>query len=143
MRVLRQRSGGIAIGVILVLCGFAVGSWRAQSVSAQVKTAARKFGQPTSVIHMVVYKWKDGVADADKQKALDGVKDLAARIPGIKNIWLKTQRNQMRDFDGVFAIEFARPEAAADYAESPVHEAWAKKWLELRQASLSFQVTNP
>jgi hypothetical protein len=43
----------------------------------------------------------------------------------------------------VYAIEFTSAEAAADYAESPVHEAWSKKWQELRENSLSFQVSNP
>src|SRR5260370_32881930 len=72
-----------------------------------------------------------------------GIKSMAGKIPGIRNIWLKTERNQMRDFDGVYAIEFASPEAAADYAESPLHESWRKRWEELRENSLSFQVSNP
>jgi antibiotic biosynthesis monooxygenase (ABM) superfamily enzyme len=74
---------------------------------------------------------------------LNGIKTMAGKIPGIKNIWLKTERNQIRDFDGVYAIEFASAEAAADYAESPKHEAWRKRWEELRENSLSFQVSNP
>ena len=68
---------------------------------------------------------------------------MAAKIPGIKNIWLKTERNQARDFSGVYAIEFASAEAAADYAENPVHEAWSKSWQQVRENSLSFQVSNP
>src|SRR5207249_2646480 len=48
-----------------------------------------------------------------------------------------------RDFSGVYAIEFANAEAAADYAESPVHEAWSKSWQQKRENSLSFQVSNP
>jgi antibiotic biosynthesis monooxygenase (ABM) superfamily enzyme len=116
----------------------AVESLRATSVSAQ-----NKFGQPKTVLHVVVYKFKDATSENDRQKALDGIKDLARKIPGVKNIWLKTNRNQIRDFSGVYAIEFTSPEAAADYAESPAHEAWAKKWEALRENSLSFQVTNP
>jgi hypothetical protein len=34
---------------------------------------------------------------------------MAAKIPGIKNIWLKTERNQIKDFSGVYAIEFTSP----------------------------------
>ncbi len=143
MKMLVNRIGGVALGAAVFLGGAAAGGWRAHSVSAQNKAAARRFGRPKSVIHVVVYKWKDGVSDANKQNALDGIQDMAARIPGISNVWLKTQRNQIRDFDGVYAIEFESPEAAADYAESPAHEAWSKKWQELRQSSLSFQVTNP
>src|SRR6266702_1129472 len=55
----------------------------------------------------------------------------------------KTSRNQIKDFSGVYAIEFTSAEAAADYAESPVHEAWSKTWQEQRENSLSFQVSNP
>jgi len=95
------------------------------------------------VVHVVVYKWKNTASQDDKDQALKGIKTMAAQIPGVKNIWLKTQRNQIRDFDGVYAIEFASPDAAADYAESPKHEAWRKRWEELRENSLSFQVSNP
>jgi antibiotic biosynthesis monooxygenase (ABM) superfamily enzyme len=132
------------IGLQLTVClalfaaGVAVGSQRAGSVSAQ-----NKFGQPKTVLHVVVYKFKDATSEYDRQKALDGIKDLARKIPGVKNVWLKTNRNQIRDFSGVYAIEFTSPETAADYAESPAHEAWAKQWESLRENSLSFQVSNP
>ncbi len=128
----------IAAGATLFAAGMAAGNWHAQSAAAQ-----NKFGQPKTVVHVVVYKWKSTVSQNDKDQALAGIKSLAAKIPGIKNVWLKTQRNQLRDFDGVYAIEFASPEAAADYAESPLHETWRKKWEELRENSLSFQVSNP
>jgi antibiotic biosynthesis monooxygenase (ABM) superfamily enzyme len=128
----------LAFGVALFAAGIGVGSLRAGSVSAQ-----NKFGQPKTVLHVVVYKFKDATSENDRQKALDGIKDLARKIPGVKNIWLKTNRNQIRDFSGVYAIEFTSLETAADYAESPAHEAWAKQWESLRENSLSFQVSNP
>jgi cell division protein FtsX len=128
----------IAAGAVLFAAGVAAGNWQAQNVAAQ-----NKFGQPKTVVHVVVYKWKSTTSQNDKDQALAGIKTLAAKIPGIKNVWLKTQRNQIRDFDGVYAIEFASAEAAADYAESPLHETWRKKWEELRENSLSFQVSNP
>jgi hypothetical protein len=128
----------IAAAAALLAAGMAAGNWHAESVAAQ-----NKFGQPKTVVHVVVYKWKNTTSQNDKDQALAGIKNLAAKIPGIKNVWLKTQRNQLRDFDGVYAIEFASPEAAADYAESPLHESWRKKWEELRENSLSFQVSNP
>jgi hypothetical protein len=136
-----KRAGLLILSAALFLC--AAGAWRAARVSAQTKSPARKAGQPKTVIHVVVYKWKDGVSEADKQQILAGIAEMGRKIPGIKNVWIKTQRSQLQDMDGVFAMEFASAEAAADYAESPVHEAWSKKWLELRQNSLSFQATNP
>jgi hypothetical protein len=125
-------------GAVLFAAGLGAGTWHERSVEAQ-----NRFGQPKTVIHMVVYKFKPYASEDDKQQALSGIKTLAGQIPGVKNIWLKTGRNQIRDFDGVFAIEFTSAEAAADYAESPKHEAWAKKWEELRENSVSFQATNP
>lgn len=134
-----QRIGlQLAICAALFSAGVAVGSLRGGNVSAQ-----NKFGQPKTVLHVVVYKFKDATSEYDRQKALDGIKDLARKIPGVKNIWLKTNRNQIRDYSGVYAVEFTSPESAADYAESPAHEAWAKQWESLRENSLSFQVSNP
>lgn len=138
MRFARWRLAKIAGAVALFASGVAAGNWRAQSVAAQ-----NRFGQPKTVVHVVVYKWKNTTSQNDKDETLAGIKTMAAKIPGVKNIWLKTQRNQIRDFDGVYAIEFAGAEAAADYAESPLHETWRKKWEELRENSLSFQVSNP
>jgi Stress responsive A/B Barrel Domain len=117
--------------------GIAIGSIATREVSA-----LNKFGQPKTVVHVVAYKFKDTTSQNDQQQAIDGIKDMAAKIPGIKNIWLKTERNQIRDFSGVYIIEFASAEAAADYAESPIHEVWRKKWEQLRENSLSFQVSN-
>jgi cell division protein FtsX len=138
MKFVNHRLAKMALAAALFLAGVAAGTWHTRSVAAQ-----NRFGQPKTVIHVVVYKWKNTASEDDKEQALNGIKSLAAKIPGIKNIWLKTQRNQIRDFDGVYAIEFASPEAAADYAESPKHETWRKRWEELRENSLSFQVSNP
>lgn len=133
-----RRLANIVAAAALFTAGVAFGNWHAQSVAAQ-----NKFGQPRTVVHFVVYKWKNTTSQNDKDQALAGIKTMAAKIPGVKNIWLKTQRNQIRDFDGVYAIEFTSAEAAADYAESPFHEVWRKRWEELRENSLSFQVSNP
>ena len=138
MQFAGRRFAKLAAAAALFAGGVAAGNWHAQSVAAQ-----NRFGQPKSVVHVVVYKWKNTASQNDKDQALAGIKTMAAKIPGVKNIWLKTQRNQIRDFDGVYAIEFTSAEAAADYAESPLHEAWRKRWEELRENSLSFQASNP
>ena len=124
-------------GSALFVAGIAVGSIATRNVSA-----INKFGQPKTVVHVVAYKFRDATSQNDQQQAIEGIKDMAAKIPGIKNIWLKTERNQIRDFSGVYIIEFVNAEAAADYAENPLHDAWRKKWEQLRENSLSFQVSN-
>jgi hypothetical protein len=128
----------IAFGTGLFIAGIAAGSLHARSVVGQ-----NRFGQPKTVLHVVIYKFKDATSNNDREKAINGIKEMAGKIPGIKNVWLKTERNQIKDFSGVYAIEFTSAEAAADYAESPIHEAWSKKWQELRENSLSFQISNP
>jgi len=105
--------------------------------------AKNQFSQPKTVLQVSMIKWKPGVSDADKQKAIDGIKEMAAEIPGIKTIWLKVDRMQPQDYDTAFAIEFVNREAANNYAESPVHEKWSKAYLEIRQTSISPQLTNP
>ena len=105
-------------------------------------TAQNKFGQPTTIIHVVTIKWKAGVAEEEKQKAIEGVRKMAAEIPGIKNIWLKATRVQPQDFNAAFVIEFENRAAADLYAEHPAHKAWAEHYLTIREASRSQQVTN-
>jgi len=133
-----KRLAQIVLGAGLFIAGVAAGSLHARSEAAQ-----NRFGQPKTVLHVVIYKFKDTTSNYDRENAINGIKEMAGKIPGIKNIWIKTERNQLKDFSGVYAIEFTSAEAAADYSESPVHEAWSKKWQELRENSLSFQISNP
>ncbi len=138
MTPVQKRMAQIALGTALFVSGVAAGTLHARSAAVQ-----NHFGQPKTVLHVVVYRFKEDVSNYDREKTINGIKDMAGKIPGIKNVWLKTERNQARDFSGVYAIEFTSAEAAADYAESPVHEAWSKSWQEKRENSLSFQVSNP
>jgi hypothetical protein len=133
-----KRALQMALGAALFIAGMAAGSVHARSAVAQ-----NRFGQPKTVLHVVVYKFRDNVSNYDRERAINGIKDMAGKIPGIKNVWLKTSRNQIKDFSGVYAIEFTSAETAADYAESPIHEGWSKTWQEQRENSLSFQISNP
>ena len=102
----------------------------------------RVVGQPKTIIHFVSLKWRAGVPDAEKQKAIDGIRKMANQIPGIKNVWIKTIRVQPQDFNAVFALEFVNQDAADDYRDHPAHAAWEKEYLGLRENSLSGQATN-
>jgi hypothetical protein len=132
-----HRAWQIAAAALLFAAGIATGS-----IATSHAAAINKFGQPKTVVHVVAYKFRDATSLNDQQEALAGIKDMAGKISGVKNIWLKTERNQLRDFSGVYVIEFTSAEAAADYAENPLHETWRKKWEALRENSLSFQVSN-
>jgi len=93
---------------LLFLAGAVTGS-----VATQHLAAGNKFGQPKTVIHIVAYKFRDATSQNDQDQAIAGIKDMAAKIPGIKNIWLKTERNQIRDWSGVYVIEFSSADAKA------------------------------
>ncbi len=102
-----------------------------------------RFGQPKTILAISLIKFRPGVSDAEGQKAIDGVKQMAAQIAGIKNIWLKPARMEPRDFDAAFVIEFVDRAAADRYADSPIHDAWSKQLQQIRLTSISPQVTNP
>jgi hypothetical protein len=124
-----RMAAGLLLGGAIFAGGYAAGQAR--------------FGQPKTILHLVEVKWNPGVTDAQKQEVISGVKEMAGKIPGIKNVWLKSERLEPRDFSWAYAIEFRDRDAADNYAESPIHEAWAKKYVPLRNASVSIQVTNP
>lgn len=104
--------------------------------------ARNNFGTPTSIIHVSLIKWNADAPDAEKKKALEGVKEMAAAIPGIKNVWIRALRMQPRDYHDAFVIEFADQAAADRYAKDPVHDAWANHFLSIRETSISPQITN-
>ena len=103
---------------------------------------ANRFGQPHTVLQVSIIKYRPGTTDAQKQEIVEGLKQMAGQIPGIKNIWTKAARIEPRDFDAEFVIEFVNRDAADNYAESPIHEAWSRKLQEIRYTSLSPQITN-
>ncbi len=123
------RAAGLFLAAVTLFCaGYAAGG--------------NQFWMPKTIIHISIIKWKEGVSEADKAKAMLGVKKMAMQIPGIKNIWLKPVRVQPRDFDTVFVIEF-KDQAAADlYREHPAHEEWLKIFLPIRETSISPQISN-
>jgi hypothetical protein len=128
-----RKSARVSRAVGLSLCLFASGYVAGQN----------RFGQPKTIIHVVEIKWNPGVSAADKQRVLAGVKEMAGKMPGIKNVWLQADRLEPRDFNAAYAIEFQNRDAADSYAESKLHQAWDAAYVPLRYASISIQLTNP
>ena len=125
----------------MIVCGAIIFAFSVGIVIGQ-----NKYTQPKSVIHLVSLKWKADATPQARQTAIDGIKTMAEKIPGIKNIWLKTLRVQSptpdKPFDAVFAIEFADEAAAKAYADHPAHAAWETVYVNAREESRSFQATN-
>ncbi|HWF39069.1 MAG TPA: Dabb family protein [Candidatus Acidoferrales bacterium] len=133
MRSYCTRTAKLLAAALLALALFASGYLSGQN----------RFGQPKTIIHVVEIKWNPGVTTAQRQEILAGIKDMAGKIPGIKNIWMETDRVEPRDFNSAYGIEFQSRAAADAYAESSIHQAWVNKYVPLRAASVSIQVSNP
>ena len=112
------------------------------SATATWLVAQNTFGTPKTIIHVSVIQWKAGVSAADKKQVLDGVKEMAAKIPGMKNVWTKALRVQPEGYHDAFVIEFENQAAADRYAKDPAHDAWTAAFTKIREASISPQITN-
>src|ERR1700678_2141893 len=111
MRIHVRRTTQILAGTVLALALFSCGYVAGQN----------RFGQPKTILHVVELKWNPAATDADKQRALDGIKDMATKVPGTKNIWIKGERMQPRDFNAAYAIEFGDRDAAGCHAQNKKH----------------------
>lgn len=96
---------------------------------------------PATVIHVVTVAWKKDTTPAQIQAALDGVKALPAAYPGITRVWTKTLKAQ-GDRTHVIAMEFKDEAALKNYTDSPAQKEWYKVYLDIRDHSTTFDVTN-
>ncbi len=113
---------------------------------AGIVIGQNKYGQPKSIVHVVTLKWKADSTPEQRQKALDGVKTMAAQIPGVKNVWLKTLKvqgiNAQTPFDSAFVMEFADEAAFKAYADNPAHKKWEEIYIPIRELSRTHDITN-
>jgi hypothetical protein len=125
-------------------------------LGAAIGVAANKYNKPKSVLHVVTLLYKDGTTDEQKKEVLDGIERMAAEIPGIRNVWLKgtsVQGNypykqadgsiKLRPVTDAFVIEFENEAAFQSYADHPAHRAWEKVYMNVRERSITTDVTNP
>ena len=124
----------IRIGLVTILMTL--------SATATWLVAQNRFGAPNTVVHVSLIQWKEGISPAAKKQALDGVKDMASKIPGMKNVWTKALRVQPEGYHDAFVIEFENQAAADRYAKDPAHDKWTEAFLKIREASISPQITN-
>src|SRR5262245_46869377 len=82
-----------------------------------------KFGQPKTLVHVVAVKWSPDSTAEQRQKAIDGVKAMAAELSGVNNIWIKTLKVQ-GGADAAFVIEFKDEAAHKAYANNPARAKW-------------------
>jgi ABC-type glycerol-3-phosphate transport system substrate-binding protein len=124
---------------VVLAAAVAAALFAAGYAAAQQKN---QFETPGTIIHVVTIKFKADAPEAERQKVLEGVRQMAAEIPGIKRVWTKPIRVQPRDFQSAFVIEFADAAAADNYAKTDAHRRWNEHYQTVREASNSQQVTN-
>ena len=100
------------------------------------------YGTPSTILHVVTVQWKADSTAEQQTAAIEGVKTMAAAIPGIKNIWIKKLKVQPATYSTVFAIEFENKAAFDRYTDAPAHREWEKLYLPIHQVSTTHDVTN-
>ncbi|MGE0104400.1 MAG: Dabb family protein [Blastocatellales bacterium] len=128
---MNSRLKGILAGCLLVAV-FAAG----------IVIGQNRFGQPKSVLHIITVKWKAEATAEQKQQAIDGVKTMAAKIPGVTNVYLRTVKVQPGDYNNVIVMEFKDEAAFAAYADHPAHRDWEKLYIPIRGESRTHDVSN-
>jgi len=116
------------------------------TLTAGIVIAQNKFGTPSTVVHVVTVKWKADSSAEQRAKAISGVKDMAAAIPGIRNVWIKTLKvqgpSQDKPFDAAFVMEFENEAALKAYADHSAHKQWESVYTAIRDESRSHDITN-
>src|SRR2546429_5026847 len=119
MTSVMRRASHIVLGTVIFVAGIAAGTLHARSAAVQ-----NRFGQPKTVLHVVVYKFRDDVSNYDREKAIGGIKDMAGENPRIKKILVKKGGNPAGDFSGGYAIQFLRPGAPPRLPGRPGPRHW-------------------
>jgi Stress responsive A/B Barrel Domain len=129
-----MKNKSIAIFVLILTIG---ASFFAGRVSGKTEV-----NMPKTVIHHVALQWKKDVSDADKAKALDGLKEVLSEVPGVKNLWMKTIKVQPKEFSQTFVVEFEDEAALKAYADNPNKKKWDDFYYSIREVSQNCVTTN-
>ena len=97
---------------------------------------------PHTILHVVTVRWKAESTPQQRQAAIDGIAVMAAKIPGVKTIWVKTIKVQPRDYNAAFAMEFADEAAFNAYVAHPAHLEWKKLYDPIHDVSTTHDMTN-
>jgi hypothetical protein len=112
------------------------------AIAAGVLIGANNFNSPPTILHVVVVKWKADSTQQQQQAAIDGVRKMAAEVPGLKNVWVKKIKVQPADYNTVFAMEFESKAAFDAYTNHPAHKTWERLYLPWREESYTQDITN-
>ena len=111
------------------------------TVGATNMNAAVSKSAPAPVIHVVTVKWKAGTKPEQIKAALEGVQALPAKYKGIVRVWTESIKVQGGKANA-FVMEFKDDAALKAYADSPAQKEWYKTYLDIREESTTFDITN-
>ena len=103
--------------------------------------AATSDARPSTLIHVVTVSWKPGTTPQQIQAALEGAHKLTQTFPGILRVWTKTVKAQ-GDRTHAIVMEFKDAQALKEYADSPAQKEWYDVYLNIRDRSTTFDITN-
>ena len=107
-----------------------------------VSTAAWAYEKPTTVIHVITIKWKDGTTDDQIKKAIGGVETAAKMYPGIKRVWLRSIKVQGKGYKSAVVMEFESEASLQKYAGSDAQKAFYDVYQVAREESTTHDITN-
>lgn len=141
----------ILLSAGLLSCGVLTLTAQTEPKKKGKKAAASQSSEtaPKSVIHVVTVAWKPGTTEEQIKAALDGVKAMPAKYPGMTRVWTKTLKVQnprgiAKELEKthVFVMEFADEAALKAYTDSPAQLEWYKLYLPIRGSSTTHDITN-
>lgn len=99
---------------------------------------------PKSVVHVITFKFKEGITDEQKTEVWKATETLAKAYPGISHVWIKALKVQGPDenFKHSIVMEFKDQAAFDAYKNDPAHKAWEKVYLQYRGESRTHDITN-
>jgi uncharacterized protein (DUF1330 family) len=98
---------------------------------------------PSTVIHIINVRWKDDAAPEQIKAAVEAVRQLPAKYPGIKRVWTKNVKYQAQDnMNLAIVMEFESLDALRKFADSPAQKWWYELYLPIRDESATHDITN-
>jgi hypothetical protein len=80
------------------------------------------------VIHIALYRWKEGTSDAEVQGALAEVRALRHKVPGLKHVFCGSNYSRWAEGFTHAIVVIAESQKALDaYRTHPDHDVVARK----------------
>jgi len=112
------------------------------AVALTMGTVEAKAKKPTTVVHVITIKWKEGTTPEQIARALKGAETVSDTYKGITRVWTKALKVQGSGYTHAIVMEFKSEQALKDYTDSPAQKEWYKIYLPLRGESTTHDITN-